>query len=323
MLPALHHAAVALRRAESVVVCGHLRPDGDAIGSVLGLTLALRSIGVPAVPTLADDRDAPETYRWLPGWGLYTAAADLEAPAVFVALDTPVPDRLGVARELAESAGKLVVIDHHPDAREYGDIHVLMPKAAASGQIVWKLIDALDVRPSSDVALCCYTALLTDTGRFSYQNTTAESLRDAADMIEAGVDPSEVARLTYQTRSQASLALESRAMSRLVCANDNLVAYTWVTDADFADTGAKPEEVEHLPEAIRVVEGIEVAVLLRQWGDEVRGNLRAKTTFDVGAVARQLGGGGHAPAAGFTVENATVDDVIARLLPMLPGGERA
>jgi phosphoesterase RecJ-like protein len=280
-------------------------------------------MGVPTVPTLADERPAPATYAWLPGFALYASASDLESPEVFVALDTPNLERLGVACGLAESADKLLVIDHHPDATEYGDVHVLYPNAAASGQIVWKLMEALDLKPTPEIALCCYTALLTDTGRFSYQNTTPDALRDAADMIEAGVDPSEVARLAYQSRSAASLALEARAMSRLVCVNHDLVAYTWVDDADFEETGARPEETEHLPEAIRVVDTIEVAVLLRQRGSEVRGNLRAKTSFDVGSVARALGGGGHTAAAGFTVENALVPDVVERLLPMLPGWEQA
>ncbi len=323
MLPSLHHAAVALRRASSVVVCAHLRPDGDAIGSALGLTLALRALGVPAVPTLADEREAPSTYSWLPGFGLYVQAADLEAPQVFVALDTPNPERLGAARQLAEDAETLLVIDHHPDAQEYGDVHVLEPTAAATGELVWQLVAALEAPIDADIALCCYTALLTDTGRFSYQNTTADALRRAAEMVEAGVEPSMVARLVYQTRRQSSLALEARAMSRLTCVNDDRVAYTWVGDNDFVETGAKPEETEHLPEAIRVVDCIEVALLLRQKGSEVRGNLRAKTTFDVGAVARQFGGGGHAAAAGFTVENSTVDEVLERMLPLLPGGARA
>jgi len=323
VLAALHHAAVALRRARSVVVCAHVRPDGDAIGSVLALTLALREMGVPAIPTLADDREPPATYSWLPGFALFAAATDLEVPAVFVALDTPSLERLGVARSLAEGAETLVVIDHHPDAVEYGTVHVLERGAAATGQLVWELLEALEVRPTPEIALCCYTALLTDTGRFSYQNTTPQSLRDAAEMIEAGVEPSEVARLTYQTRTSESLALEARAMSRLTVANGGHVAYAIVADADFTETGARPEEAEHLPEAIRVVEGIEVALLLRQKGTEVRGNLRAKTNADVGAVARALGGGGHAAAAGFTLFDTTADAALKRILPMLPGGAEA
>ncbi len=213
MKAALHHAAVALRKATSVVVCAHVRPDGDAIGSTLALTLALRDIGVHAIPTLADARPASATYSWLPGFSLYTAASDLEPPSHFVALDTPIPDRLGVARELSESAGTLLVIDHHPDATEYGDVHVLDSSAAATGQLVWRLLDALDAPRTPETALCCYTALLTDTGRFQYQNTSPDALRAAAEMIEAGVDPSEAARLIYHDRSAGSLALEARAMT--------------------------------------------------------------------------------------------------------------
>jgi phosphoesterase RecJ-like protein len=321
--PALHHIAVALRRASSVVICGHYRPDGDSIGSVLGLALALREQGIAAIPTLADEGDPPKTYEWLPGFGLYVAAADLEVPAVFVSLDCPNPERLGVARTLAGAAETLVVMDHHPDAQPFGGVNALNPRAAATGQMVWHLLRALDVEPSDEVALCLYTALLTDTGRFSYQNTTPESLRDAAEMIEAGADPVEAAKWAYQTRSKESLALEARVMSRLKCVNNDKVAYSWVTDADFEETGAAPEEAEHLPEAVRVVSGIEVAVLLRQRGTEVRGNLRAKGTFDVSAVAHQLGGGGHVAASGFTVEDSTIDAVLARLLRMLPGGEAA
>ncbi len=319
MKAALHHAAVALRRASSVVVCAHVRPDGDAIGSVLALTLALRDAGIPAIPTLADDREASSTYEWLPGFGLYVPAADLEVPSVFIALDTPIPERLGVARELADAAGALLVIDHHWDATSYGTLNVIDREAAATGQIVWRLLEALEIRPTPEIAVCCYTALITDTGRFQYQNTTPEVLRDAADMLETGVDASEVARRVYQSRSVGSLAIEARAMSRLTVANSGEVAYAWITDGDFEETGARPEEAEHLPDAVRVLDGIEVAVLMRERGDEVRVNLRAKTTFDVGEVARRLGGGGHKAAAGFTWEQRGVDSLLPVLLPLLPG----
>lgn len=323
MLAAFHHVAVAVRRAPSVVVCAHVRPDGDAIGSVLGLTIALRELGIPAIPTLADARPAPSTYAWMPGHALYAPAADLEPPAVFIALDTPVLDRLGEAQALAQAAETLIVIDHHPDATEYGDIHVLDRTAAASGQLVWRLLDALELTPSPEVALCCYAALLTDTGAFAFQNTSATALRDAAEMIDAGVDPAETSRLIYQNRSVASLALEARAMSRLTVANHGRVAYAWVTDADFDETGALAEEAEHLPEAVRKIGGIDVAVLMRERGDEVRVNLRAKTGADVGSVARHFGGGGHTAAAGFTWDQRGVDSLLPVLLPLLPGGEEA
>jgi phosphoesterase RecJ-like protein len=318
----LHHALVALRKANSVVVCGHVRPDGDAIGSTLGMTLALREAGVAAVPTLASRADGPSTYSFLPGFGLFVAAEQLEAPDVFVALDSPSPERLGLAEPLMRGAKTVIVIDHHPDAHPFGAVNILKPTAAATGELVWQLAKILEEKPSSEVAMCCFVALVTDTGRFSYDNTEAQSFRDAADMVDAGVDPSEVARLVYQSRTKASLDIEARAMSRLSLENSGRVAYAWVDDADFEELGVLPEEAESLPDSVRLLGGIDVAFLLRQAGGEVRVNLRSKCGFDVGSVAREFGGGGHHAASGFTFQG-TIAQLLPVLLPLLPGGERA
>jgi len=319
---ALHHAVVALRKATSVVVCGHVRPDGDAIGSCLGVALALREAGIAAVPTLANAAPAPSTYDWLPGFGLFVPAEQLEAPDVFIAVDSPNPGRLGIAEPLMSAATTVLVIDHHPDCNSYGTLNLLDSTASATGVLVWKLAKALLEAPSEEVALCCYVGLITDTGRFSYDNTSAESFTIASELVAAGVDPAETARLTYQNRSRASLAIEACAMSRITLANGGRVAYSWVTDEDFQALGVRPEEAESLPDAVRVLAGIEVALILRQAGDEVRVNLRSKTGFDVGSVARALGGGGHHAASGLTLAG-TIAEALDRLLPILPGGERA
>lgn len=321
MQPEFHHAAHALRRASSVVVCGHVRPDGDAVGSVLGLTLALRENGIAAIPTLADSDGLPATYDFLPGYGLYVPAAELEAPDVFVSLDTPVLSRLGDAVKLAQSASSLIVFDHHPDCCDFGTVNVSDPSAAATAQIVWRFMSALDKAASRDVALCCYVGLLTDTGRFSYDNTSAAVLRDAAEMLDTGVEAADVSRQIFQNRSSASLALEARVMSRLSTVNHGRVGYAWVSDADFAETGATRPESETLPDSIRVLGGIDAAILLGQRGDEIRVNLRAKTGADVGGVARRFGGGGHRAAAGFTWAGTDRDALLAELLPLLPGGD--
>lgn len=317
---ALHHAAVALRKARSVVVCAHVRPDGDAVGSVLALTLALREAGISAIPTLADEgADAPATYQFLPGFGLYTPAADLETPDVFVALDTPNLERIGAAGELAQAAETLIVMDHHPDAAEWGSINVLDSSCAATGQLIWRLLEPLQTAPNADVALCCYVALMTDTGRFQYDNTTPTALREAAAMLEAGVSPAEASRLVYQSRRPEALALEARAMSRLTVVNGGRVAYSWITAEDFAETGALQSEAEMLPDAIRTLGGVDVVAFLRAKDGEVRVGLRAKTGTDVAAVAHRFGGGGHKAAAGLTWEG-DMEGLLAELLPLLPGG---
>ncbi|MBI5230766.1 MAG: DHH family phosphoesterase [Coriobacteriales bacterium] len=321
MLAAYHHAAVELRKARTVAVCGHVRPDGDAIGSVLALTLALRDAGIRAVPTLADaDADPPSVYKFLPGFALYTHAAELETPDVFVSLDTPNLDRLGAAAELAQAAKTLLVLDHHPDAKPFGVVNVLDPTSAATGSMVWRLLKPLDIEPTPEVAFNCYVALITDTGRFQFSNTTPSALRDAAEMLEAGADPAEAAREAYQSRTRESLALEATAVSRIEVVNDGQVALSVVRDEDFERLGALPEDAQYLVDAVRNIGGVEAVVLSRIWGDEVRVNLRAKGGFDVGSIARHFGGGGHKAAAGFTWAG-TYDDMLSALLPKLPGGE--
>lgn len=315
--------AAALRDAGRVVVCAHVSPDGDAIGSVLGLTIALRDAGIDATPTLANDRTPPSTYAFLPGFDLWRPVAGLDVPDTFVAVDTPVASRLGIAEPLMRAARRVIVLDHHPDQPLYGDVVCTDAEMAATGQIVWRLLPKLPVTPSAEIARCLYVALMTDTGRFSYDNTTSAALRDAAAMLDAGADPAEAARHVYQERSARSLALEALVLERLSHANSGRVVWSHLTDSDFETTGALPEEAEHLPDAIRSLGGIDVAVLFRVKGDEIRVNLRAKTGFDVGAVGRELGGGGHRAAAGLTWQGSALEPLLDRLLPMLPGGDRA
>jgi phosphoesterase RecJ-like protein len=318
-LAAYHHVAVALRRADSAVVCAHVRPDGDAIGSVLALTLALRSIGVPAIPTLATHgAPVPTTYTFLPGSRLFADVGDLGVPSTFIALDVPNLERLGDAGDLARQAKTLVVLDHHPDAREYGTVNVLDSSASSTSQMIWHLLKALDIPPSPDVALCCYVGLITDTGRFQYDNTTPQSLRDAAEMLDAGVDPADASRLVFQNRTPGSLALEALVMSRLQVANSGLVAWSWLAPADLAETGALAEEAEMLPDAVRLLGGIEAVVLVRETPETTRVGLRAKSGYDVGSVAREFGGGGHRAASGFDWTGSR-DELMAALLPKLPG----
>jgi phosphoesterase RecJ-like protein len=313
-----HRAAVYLRHAESVVVCGHVNPDGDALASVLGLTIGLREAGIPAVPTLADARPAPSGYDFLPGFDLFVPAADLNTPDTFVALDTPTPDRLGDARRLAEASENLIVMDHHPDNQEFGTVNVVEARIAATGLLVMRLIERLDLALSPEVATCLYVALMTDTGRFQFANTTPDALRDAAALVEAGAHPAELAQSVYHSRRREVLELEARVLARIEVANAGRVAYTYVTRDDYDATGARPDETENLVDVVRALAGIDVAMLLRVRDREVRGNLRSKTAFDVGEVARRLGGGGHAAASGFTVEG-TLDDVVSKVLAELPG----
>ncbi len=310
----------------TVAVCGHVRPDGDAVGSTLGLVLALRASGVDAVPTLADEAPGgPAAYAFLPGYELYTPVSAMDAPEIFIALDTPNTDRLGIAAGMASEASELIVIDHHPDNACFGTLNVVEPEAAAVGQMLWRLLPELGrlrgMTPGAQVATCLYCALLTDTGGFRYSNTTPEALRDAAEMVQAGADPGGIARAVWEERSAGAVGLAGLALTRLRVVNSGAVSVSWIREEDFESTGASPGEAEHLVDMLRMLGGVDVLVFYQVTDGECRVNLRSKTGCDVGLVARALGGGGHVAAAGMTFSGSE-DEMLAALLPLLPGGDR-
>lgn len=313
--------AQTLMGAHSVLVGAHVDPDGDAVGSVLGLTLACVAVGVPAVPVLPGDSAALGAYAFLPGVARFRSASSMQAPEVFVALDTPSFARLGDAEPCARAAKTLVVIDHHPDNARFGSLCAVEPTAAAAGSMVWDLLPHLSVTPDADIATCLYTALLTDTGRFSYRNTTPHALRTAAAMLECGVDVQRVFTHVYESRSASALALIGRTLGRITAVSEGRIAYSWVTERDFAETGARAEETENLIDEVRALGGARVVFLMKASADAVRVSLRAKGAADVGSVARSFGGGGHVSAAGFTFvgdRDTLLPLLLARLEEIVP-----
>lgn len=315
----LEVVAKAIAEASSVALCAHVDPDGDAMGSVLGLTAVLDRLGKTAVPLLATGSHAPSTYSFLPGAERLHSPDGAPSCDLFIALDAPDPVRLGAASEIALAAESLVVIDHHPDNRCFGHVNHVEAGAAATGEIIWRLLPFVGVEPDETIATCLFTALMTDTGRFSYSNTTPDALRSAAEMVEAGANVSDLFRHVYESRTPGALALVARTLSRMTRANGDAVIYSWVTPEDFVETGALPEETENLIDEIRVVRDVEAVALIKTSADSVRVSLRSKNGHDVGAVARSLGGGGHKAAAGFT-RAGTLESVLGELLPLLPGG---
>lgn len=310
--------ASALRTAEHVVIGSHVDPDGDAIGSSLGLSFALDLLGVSNSVVLGSGDACPSTYAFLPGSERLAVPQPVEAPYVFIALDSPDLRRLGAAADLARAAATLLTIDHHPDATGEGSENIIDSTAAATGVLVWRLLPHLGVIPDVNVATCLYTAVLTDTGRFSYSNTTPQTLRIAADMVDAGAHPHEIYTAVYENRSAGAQQLVGRTLERVRLANGGHVAYSWIEEADFAETGARPEEAENLIDFVRALGGVDAVFLAKVSGSNVRCSLRAKSDADVGAVARALGGGGHRAAAGCTCEG-TLEDLLERVLPLLPG----
>ncbi|GAB4286399.1 MAG: bifunctional oligoribonuclease/PAP phosphatase NrnA [Coriobacteriia bacterium] len=313
---AVSRVAEALASAGSIVVASHVDPDGDAIGSTLALWRALSSAGATVHPVLARGTTPPATYAFLPGASAYREATSLTPPDVFIALDTPNLARLGEAAGLARGASFLVFIDHHPDGDDVGDVRIVDTAAAAVGEMLFELLPALDLGVDDAVATCLFTALMTDTGRFSYGNTTPRSLEIAAELVRLGADPSAIFRAVYESRTPGALRLIGRTLSRITLAAEGAIAYSWVTADDLAETGALPEETENLVDQVRALGGADIVFLAKESDGGLRVSLRAKGAADVGSIARRFGGGGHAAAAGFTF-NGDRTALLDALLPAL------
>jgi phosphoesterase RecJ-like protein len=286
----------AVRQCRRVLLFAHVYPDGDVLGSQLGLGLALQAAGRRV--TFACAHPVPDPFHFLPG------AADVQQWKtgrnefdLVVALDCPDPARLGGLLDGARGPGARVLnIDHHGDNRRYGDVNWVDTRAAATGEMVYDVVEALELPLTADVAVNLYTAIVTDTGSFRYSNTTPKTFRVAARLIEAGVDPAHVATTVYETRQLGGLRLLGQILQGVETDPDGTVAWL-VIDRGQAGSPDLPEAEEFVnyPRSVRTAK---VAVLFRELPDAVKVSLRAKGEVDVARIASRLGGGGHPNAAG-------------------------
>ena len=289
--------------AETFAVCGHINPDGDSIGSVLGMTAALRQAGKEATPLLADGVRPPHKYSFLEGYCDFVRASDCTGiPDVLIQVDTATPDRMGEARAIMQQCAKSISIDHHPGEGIGADMERCDASACSASILVWQLAKAMVGEPDPFVAAACYTGILTDTGCFLFQNANSDAFAFASEMVEAGADPSLVANEVYHSKPLGLLRLEGRIISRIEVTPEGRVAYSWTSNCDNEELDVRREDAEGLVDIVRSVDGIDVAVLMRGRKDDIRCSIRSKGAYDVSGFARQFGGGGHRAAAGFTVE---------------------
>jgi phosphoesterase RecJ-like protein len=286
----------AVRHGRRVLLFAHVYPDGDVLGSQLGLGLALRATG--RTVTFACAHAVPDPFHFLPGaaavqqWKTGRNGFDL-----VVTLDCPDPGRLGGLLEGTRGSGGLVLnIDHHGDNKRYGDVNWVDTRAAATGEMVYDVLETAGLPLTPDVAVNLYTAIVTDTGSFRYSNTTPKTLRVAASLMEAGVDPARVATAVYETRELGGLRMLGQVLQSIETDPDGTVAWL-VIDRAQAESPDLPEgeEFVNYPRSLRTAK---VAVLFRELPDTVKVSLRAKGEVNVARIAARFGGGGHPNAAG-------------------------
>ncbi|MBP3885149.1 MAG: bifunctional oligoribonuclease/PAP phosphatase NrnA [Olsenella sp.] len=316
----LSRIAELVEESDTIAICAHTGPDGDALGSALALELVLRAKWPEKsfVGLLADDDPVPRIYSYLPGADRLVPASTYEGiPDLFVSVDVSVPHRLNNGEAVMRRARRHAIIDHHPCDEPEADAWLIRPDAAAVGVLVCEFALDLGVEITPDIARCLYCAIATDTGRFQYQNADPEAFQVASLLVDAGASPSELSLNVYQNFSLSYLHLESLVMGRITTFADGRISYSYATSSDLDRTGASLDECDGLVDAVRSVAGAEVTLFLKEIpGGKVRGNLRSKTDKDVSCVARALGGGGHRAAAGFTVDG-DIDQALSAALPPL------
>ncbi len=300
----LCQAAKAIQNANSLVLSCHVRPDADALGSLLGLALGLEQIGKRVVPLSPDG--VPAGYRFLPGWEKVQAhASGYHALGTFdigIGLDADGSDRLGEAEAVILAQPLVIDIDHHTGPDPYGQIQVVDRTAAATGELVFQLLEQLGVRLTVEIATNLLAAVLTDTGSFRFNSVTPETFRIAAALTEAGAHPGPIFEAVYGRRAFAASRLLGRLLERLEASPDGRIVWAAIARSDFQELGVDSEATEGFVDQIRMVEGSDVALFFREEPNgEIRVSLRSRGGVNVAQAAAEFGGGGHRAASGCTL----------------------
>jgi bifunctional oligoribonuclease and PAP phosphatase NrnA len=307
-----------LRHADKLLLTTHENPDGDALGSLLATQQMLAALGKDSVMFMAaHEFPLPHEYRHMNFNGVLNAPPEDFSERTVVFLDCGNIDRMPVDF-LQQADLHILNIDHHHDNTRFGTVNLVVPEASCTAEIVFGIAKELGVEISPETADALYVALVTDTGRFMYENTTAAAHRMAAELIELGVDVHDVYRRLYEDLPFGRLELLGRALARVSRYDDGALTVTNLTRADYEETDTLETDSEGVVDHIRAVEGTKVAALVRELlsADRVgvrKVSLRATDgRVDVSRIARSHGGGGHRQAAGFSTE-LSLEDLVERL----------
>ena len=303
----------AIRSHDRFLVTTHENPDGDALGSILAMSLALEQLGKDAVMYLSGNVPLPHEYGFMALDRVRRTPPEDAAERVVLALDCANERRLGPDLGLLEAAPLVVDIDHHHDNSRFGDVNLVVPDASSTGEILRDVFTELDVRLTPEIAEALYIAVVTDTGRFQYANTTPRALRLAAELVEAGANVHRVFQDVYENVAFAKIKLLARALEKARVVEGGRIIVSDLERSDFDAAGAEEPFAEGIIDFLRAVEGTELVALIRepptQNGPKRRVSLRTRAEgIDVSAIARKSGGGGHRQAAGFSSEDS-VDEI--------------
>jgi phosphoesterase RecJ-like protein len=310
----LDKIAVLIKRTDKIAILPHIAADGDAVGSSLALAIELSAMGKDVSVIL--EESIPQIYEFLPGTGLaFVYPEGDRAFDLAIALDCGDIERLGSRRGIFERAGVTINIDHHRTNNGFADYDLVDTLSAATGEIIYRLFEAMEVDPGKDTAACLYTAISTDTGSFRYSNTVPMTHVICAELLKKGIDVADISKRVFDTASYGKVRLTGEAIDSLELYFDGKAAIMCLTEEAIRRSGAAEEDSDGIINIARNIRGVEVAAMLRQMaGGDIKVNLRSNYTADVSALAMKYSGGGHKRAAGFTVSGGDLQKVKKMLL---------
>lgn len=291
--------AKKINNASKIAIFNHEHPDGDALGSAFALKLALQSLGKQAEVFLRDGDTDTKEYKVLEGTGI--CGINISECDLKISLDCAEISRMGCLE--TEFTGNTACIDHHKTHVPFSDTEIVIPEAAATGEIIYALIRYMNIELTPGIAQNLYVAITCDTGSFKYSSVTPKTHRIAAELLETGIDTAELSKQLFDSKSIEYLHIYKTGIDKLELYCDERVALLALTDDDFKDAGIDESQADAVVGLPRSIDGVEIGVYIRQRGtDEYKVSLRSNTDADVSAIAAHFGGGGHAKASGFSLK---------------------
>lgn len=300
-----------IKGRETFLITTHINPEGDAIGSSLALAIALSSIGKKVAVYTLDP--VPKSLKFLPSSGMVQQVkrVDHRFDAVIV-VDCGDLERVGFLKNDNIPGDILINIDHHITNQGFGTLN-LVEEAVAAAELVYQIIKRLGIPITKDIAICIYTAVMTETGAFRYSNTTHQAFRIAEEMVGCGANPWVIAEHIYSGNSMGRVRLLGHILSNLNLSDDGRIAWITIREELYKETGTTKEDVEDFINFPRSIEGVEVAILFRESNHDWKISLRSNGSVDVSDLALKFGGGGHSMAAGFFIKGS-LEEVQKRVI---------
>lgn len=290
-----------IKKAEKIVILTHETPDGDAIGSSLAMKLALKQLGKNADLII---KEFPRIFDFLPNREEVKQETDVEKYDLAISLDCADFKRL-VGNEYFEKAKQTIVIDHHGSNKMYGDINFVNPVSPACCQILIGMFQYFNIDINKELGTCILTGIITDTGGFRYSGVTPETFEFTAELLEKGVNVSEIYKRVLETQTKSNFELMKRTIDRMEFLENGKVTFTYITNKDLEEVNAEIGDHEGLVEIGRDIEGVEVSVFIRQKEndkDTYKISMRSNEYVNVSDVCIMFGGGGHEKAAGAAIQ---------------------